>query len=49
MSKIICLLTFNFKSRLHHRAPTELKSETNSSVSALELEGLVLGILILFL
>lgn len=38
MIKTIHLLTFKFKSRLHHRAPANMVSETNSTVSPLELE-----------
>lgn len=49
MIKIICLLTFNFKSRLHYRAPADMPSETTSTASPLEFEVLVLSELILFL
>lgn len=38
MIKIIYLLTFNFKSRLYHRVPADMVSETNSTVSPPELE-----------
>lgn len=35
---IIYLLSFNLKSRLHHRVPANMVSETNSTVSPPELD-----------
>lgn len=49
MSEIMSLFIFSFKSRSHHRALTDPKSENDSTVLALESEASALSIFILFL